>query len=250
MDGPNLYAYVKENPWTSFDPEGLQTMLFQAPVWLDPVVRFGVEGGGRFVGESGGRFIPEYAVPRSGGIVPRTGLVPEVITPRPTPAPTAVPKPQVAPAPQPGQAPAPKIEPTPAISPVPGTSPTKTDKQTQEENKQQSNTVWRGGNNNNTTFTPRPGTPDVDPNHPDRGLSTYRDPRRAAGEGGKAYEIDLNKLPLDTFDTAERPDGHVSIRPKTQAELEDWAKSRPTAKEKPHPMTEKVRKAQTGRKYP
>jgi len=25
VDGPNLYAYVKQNPWTSFDPEGLKT---------------------------------------------------------------------------------------------------------------------------------------------------------------------------------------------------------------------------------
>lgn len=22
-DGPNVYAYVKQNPWTGFDPEGL-----------------------------------------------------------------------------------------------------------------------------------------------------------------------------------------------------------------------------------
>ncbi len=25
VDGPNLYTYVKQNPWTHFDPEGLQT---------------------------------------------------------------------------------------------------------------------------------------------------------------------------------------------------------------------------------
>ena len=24
VDGPNLYAYVRQNPWTKFDPEGLQ----------------------------------------------------------------------------------------------------------------------------------------------------------------------------------------------------------------------------------
>lgn len=34
VDGPNLYAYVKQNPWTSFDPEGLQT--FPAPSALPP----------------------------------------------------------------------------------------------------------------------------------------------------------------------------------------------------------------------
>ena len=25
VDGPNLYSYVRQNPWTAFDPEGLQT---------------------------------------------------------------------------------------------------------------------------------------------------------------------------------------------------------------------------------
>ena len=24
VDGPNLYAYVKQNPWTAFDPDGLK----------------------------------------------------------------------------------------------------------------------------------------------------------------------------------------------------------------------------------
>jgi uncharacterized protein RhaS with RHS repeats len=23
VDGPNLYAYVRQNPWTAFDPDGL-----------------------------------------------------------------------------------------------------------------------------------------------------------------------------------------------------------------------------------
>ena len=28
VDGPNLYTYVKQNPWTSFDPEGLSTAVW------------------------------------------------------------------------------------------------------------------------------------------------------------------------------------------------------------------------------
>ena len=26
VDGPNLYTYVVQNPWTKFDPEGLQSL--------------------------------------------------------------------------------------------------------------------------------------------------------------------------------------------------------------------------------
>jgi len=28
VDGPNLYAYVRQNPWTKFDPEGLTNKTF------------------------------------------------------------------------------------------------------------------------------------------------------------------------------------------------------------------------------
>ena len=31
VDGPNLYTYVRQNPWTRFDPEGLQSALMHYP---------------------------------------------------------------------------------------------------------------------------------------------------------------------------------------------------------------------------
>ncbi|SKB05546.1 RHS repeat-associated core domain-containing protein, partial [Prosthecobacter debontii] len=31
VDGPNLYAYVKQNPWTAFDPEGLAAFNLSSP---------------------------------------------------------------------------------------------------------------------------------------------------------------------------------------------------------------------------
>ncbi|WP_256200615.1 RHS repeat-associated core domain-containing protein [Verrucomicrobium spinosum] len=34
VDGPNLYAYVRQNPWTSFDPEGLRQSKRNVP-WSD-----------------------------------------------------------------------------------------------------------------------------------------------------------------------------------------------------------------------
>jgi hypothetical protein len=34
VDGPNLYAYVKQNPWTAFDPKGLWSVGEEAGGWL------------------------------------------------------------------------------------------------------------------------------------------------------------------------------------------------------------------------
>lgn len=34
IDGPNLYAYVRQNPWTKFDPEGLMDMDTSDAMWL------------------------------------------------------------------------------------------------------------------------------------------------------------------------------------------------------------------------
>ena len=31
VDGPNLYAYVRQNPWTHFDPEGLESFMMGSP---------------------------------------------------------------------------------------------------------------------------------------------------------------------------------------------------------------------------
>jgi len=36
VDGPNLYAYVKQNPWTAFDPEGLEYVPILSAPSCDP----------------------------------------------------------------------------------------------------------------------------------------------------------------------------------------------------------------------
>lgn len=43
VDGPNLYAYVRQNPWSAFDPEGLFTMDYNPAESLRP--RPEIEGG-------------------------------------------------------------------------------------------------------------------------------------------------------------------------------------------------------------
>jgi hypothetical protein len=214
VDGPNMYSYVVDNPWTHFDPEGLQ--LFPAllspmeeVVPLEPLVRPAVESGG---------------VPRTIQGGPMDGA----------PAPTGWTGPPLTP-------------PVPVTTPLP--NPTKSDRDTKTDNGNQPDIVWRGGPNNNTTFTPRPDK-DTDPNDPKKGLSTFVDPAKAArNPGDQAWAIDLNKIDRSKFNVNRDKDGHVSIVPKTQAELDAWAKSRPTAKENPHPYTQDVRSAQTGEKY-
>ena len=39
VDGPNLYAYVKQNPWTAWDPDGLESFFGYDPATLTPTER-------------------------------------------------------------------------------------------------------------------------------------------------------------------------------------------------------------------
>ena len=36
VDGPNLYSYVRQNPWTAFDPEGLNEVVVSGGVCVEP----------------------------------------------------------------------------------------------------------------------------------------------------------------------------------------------------------------------
>jgi len=38
IDGPNEYSYVRQNPWTGFDPEGLQTEPMPGPAMIVPLM--------------------------------------------------------------------------------------------------------------------------------------------------------------------------------------------------------------------
>lgn len=104
--GPNLYAYVRQNPWTAFDPGGLQLWMIEAP--LTPLLRGMIEVG-EFSGRSGGaEFVAPKApsIPQGNHVVPKPSVAPAA-TPKPAPAtnfrpsldPTIIPNPQSAAAP-------------------------------------------------------------------------------------------------------------------------------------------------------
>lgn len=103
-------------------------------------------------------------------------------------------------------------------------------------------TVYRGGSNSSGNMTPRPGK---DTAGPKRGLSTFQDAEKAAGPGGKAQAIDVEKLGPDLEAVLNDENGHVSIRPKGDpeaAKLEAWAEQRGTD----NPLTDQVLQARTG----
>lgn len=105
----------------------------------------------------------------------------------------------------------------PSTGPAPST---KSETKTEDED-----VVYRGGGPSPSNFTPRPGIDDQP--GPKSGLSTFRTPEAATqGKGGVAQKLDLNRLRQQGFVITESKDGHVSIRPPSQAELKDWAASR------------------------
>gem|GEM_PF-1470556 len=50
VDGPNVYTYVRQNPWSAFDPDGLTTATWEAPVFGGAVTTV-VGGLGRFAAQ-------------------------------------------------------------------------------------------------------------------------------------------------------------------------------------------------------
>ncbi|MEJ0101529.1 MAG: hypothetical protein WDO19_02745 [Bacteroidota bacterium] len=112
-----------------------------------------------------------------------------------------------------------------------------------ERDKEKEDIVYRGGAFSTTNFTPRPGKDDGEEKDKKSGLSTFRTPLQATqGQEGKAQKIDLNVLRKMGFVITE-VDGHVGIRPPTQEELKQWAKTRG---ETIHYRTVMVMAARTG----
>ena len=98
--------------------------------------------------------------------------------------------------------------------------------------------MFRGGGNTDTNLTPRPGK---DTEGEKRGLSTFDTPEKAARPGEKVQEIDVAKLGPD-LEAFKTPDGHVSIRPKDDSKLGDWASQRG----QPNDLTDQVRQGRVG----
>ncbi len=101
--------------------------------------------------------------------------------------------------------------------------------------------VYRGGSATDDNLTPRPGK---DTTGPKRGLSTFDTPEKAAKTGAKYQIIDTDKL--KRLKPHKDKSGHVSLRPATQKELDDWAASRGNPDKQPHPLTDETRRAIVG----
>ena len=102
--------------------------------------------------------------------------------------------------------------------------------------------LYRGGPRNPGAFIPRPG---IDTEGPERGLSFFDTPEAAvAGKKSKVYQtIGTDSLSkLQVFQTGEP--GHYSLRPETQAELDQWAATKGTGITSPY--TTEVLKALVG----
>lgn len=96
-----------------------------------------------------------------------------------------------------------------------------------DNDNQKPDLVYRSGPDTKNTFTPRPGR---DVGGPKEGLSTFRTIEQATqGAPNQKYQIiDLNIIRKLGFVVVETPDGHVSIKPPTSAELKEWAATRET----------------------
>lgn len=93
------------------------------------------------------------------------------------------------------------------------------DQPVKTETEEQENVVYRGGSAGALNLTPRERDQD--------GLSTFRTHEQATqGQGGKSQVLDVEKLKQFGFEVIESPNGHVSIRPPSQEEHQDWINSR------------------------
>ncbi|NDJ00139.1 hypothetical protein GWA97_13705 [Flavobacterium sp. LaA7.5] len=92
------------------------------------------------------------------------------------------------------------------------------------EKSDKSEVIYRGGAFTDSNFTPRPGIDDGA--GPKSGLSTFKDPIKAANGNNKVQALNAGLLRSWGFQLTETPDGHVGIRPPSQKLLEYWAASR------------------------
>jgi len=99
--------------------------------------------------------------------------------------------------------------------------------------------AYRAGSPTPANMTPRQGR---DTEGELRGLSAFDTAERAAaastGPTVKVQVIETNRLTLLGEFRHPVPEGHISLRPETQEQLEEWAASR--GADGTHPMTEHV----------
>jgi RHS repeat-associated protein len=108
--------------------------------------------------------------------------------------------------------------------------------------------LYRGGSFTDLNFTPRPGKDDGVGRK--SGWSTFTTAQAATqGQGGKVQVLSVKILKRLGFQL-EEVEGHVGIRPKSQAALKIWAKSREDLEKgkTPHLLTKILKKARVSQK--
>ena len=133
------------------------------------------------------------------------------------------------------------VQPAPKVSVNP--TPVETSSTNEINKKNEDVYVYRGGSFTDMNFTPRPGVDDGE--GPKSGLSTFTTAQAATqGKGGKVQALSVKKLKILGFVLTTEGE-HVGIRPKSQAALKIWAKSREDIAngKQPHLLTKILKKA-------
>lgn len=106
--------------------------------------------------------------------------------------------------------------------------------------------VYRAGLSNPSNMIPRR----KDAHGPQRGLSSHFDPVQAlppdAAEGKTYFVVEIDIGLLRHLRAYRESTGHVAFRPPTQAELEEWIRSR--GEQEVHPLTQEIRDAVVGKR--
>jgi hypothetical protein len=94
--------------------------------------------------------------------------------------------------------------------------------------------AYRSASGTANSVTPRPGIDDM----PGGGLSAYDSLENPGVKPGKYVVIDTSRLRSLYAIADELPPGHITIRPSTDLQLQDWASSRNTGTV--HPLTKEI----------